>query len=443
MTEPVVKLASKPPCNRDDALAVLMQLRQQGHVAYFAGGCVRDQLLGLVPKDFDIATDAIPARVRQIFPNTQAVGAAFGVILVRQGQSVIEVATFRADGAYMDGRRPNSVRFTTAQEDAQRRDFTVNGLFFDPVDQQVIDYVGGQADLQARVIRAIGKADHRFAEDHLRLLRAVRFAARYNFTIEPVTAEAIRRHAPSLSRIAPERIADELRLMLTAPTRFNAWQLLWEMALVDVIFRFIPASDAAELNTTSSLIHHLPQQPVHFGLALAAAGLDYLRYAPAGGQWAWPADKLAHKLTQGLRQALKLSNEESDRLKEIFYWGGLLLVELPVPVARLKRFVVQPAAGDVRALLQAWQTVVPGQMGLDQLLTAIDQTDPATSAPTPLVTGVDLLAAGLPQGPVFKQILDQVYDAQLEDRVQTGEQAMDLARHLFATTPVPVKRPRA
>src|SRR3954471_7154893 len=171
--------------DRDDALAVVRRLREAGHVAYFAGGCVRDELLGLHPTDYDVATDAPPPRVRELFQNTQAVGAAFGVILVHHRRSVIEVATFRADLEYRDGRRPEGVRFTTAEEDAKRRDFTINGLFLDPVENKIIDYVGGQEDLKAKRLRAIGDPNERFAEDHLRLLRAIRFAARFNLTIEP------------------------------------------------------------------------------------------------------------------------------------------------------------------------------------------------------------------------------------------------------------------
>src|SRR5947209_8570545 len=212
---------SKPPCLREDALAVVRRLREAGHVAYFAGGCVRDLLLGKEPKDYDVATDAPPQRVRALFSNTQAVGAAFGVILVRHRRSQVEVATFRSDGTYLDGRRPEAVRFTTAAEDAQRRDFTINGLFLDPVADQVIDFVGGREDLKAGVIRAIGEPSARFGEDHLRMLRALRFAARFGFQIEPRTQDAIRRHAPQLVRISPERIAEELRF--TLPGRNGAW----------------------------------------------------------------------------------------------------------------------------------------------------------------------------------------------------------------------------
>src|SRR5687768_567649 len=177
MSEPPDQPPQGKRSTREDALAVVRRLRDAGHVAYFAGGCVRDLLLGLEPKDYDVATDAPPERVRSLFNRTQAVGAAFGVILVRQRDSQVEVATFRSDGRYDDGRRPTGVRFTTAEEDARRRDFTINGLFLDPLDgDKVIDFVGGQEDLKAGRLRAIGDPDARFAEDHLRLLRAVRFA---------------------------------------------------------------------------------------------------------------------------------------------------------------------------------------------------------------------------------------------------------------------------
>ena len=235
---------SKPRCHHDDARAILERLRTAGHVAYFAGGCVRDLLLGREPKDWDVATDAPPNRVRALFSNTQAVGAAFGVILVRFRGSQVEVATFRADPKKVDGRHPTGVSFTTAEEDAKRRDFTINGLFLDPlrdgsIHDQVIDYVGGRADLAAKVIRAIGDAEARFNEDHLRILRAVRFAARFGFTIEPATASAIRRHAGQLVRISPERIADELRIMLTPATRVAAYRTLEDLQLRHLMFRFL------------------------------------------------------------------------------------------------------------------------------------------------------------------------------------------------------------
>ena len=255
-------------------------LRDAGHIAYFAGGCVRDLLLGIEPKDWDIATDAPPSRVRELFLSTQAVGAAFGVILVRHRRSVVEVATFRAEGPYLDGRHPSKVTFTTAEQDAQRRDFTINGLFLDPTEDRVIDYVGGQADLKAQRIRAIGDPDARFEEDHLRMLRAVRFAARFGFTIEQQTAAAIVAHAGQLKRISPERIAEELRMMLTSATRVDAWRMLWELQLLQVILRGLPEKPRRPYSDT-----HTPPlfpliatgEPIGFGLSLAGLVLCYRR----------------------------------------------------------------------------------------------------------------------------------------------------------------------
>ncbi|HMB96217.1 MAG TPA: 16S rRNA (guanine(966)-N(2))-methyltransferase RsmD, partial [Tepidisphaeraceae bacterium] len=257
---------STPLGNREDALAIVQQLREAGHIAYFAGGCVRDELLGIKPEDYDIATDAPPPRVRELFKNTQAVGAAFGVILVRHRGSIIEVATFRTDDAYHDGRRPSQVHFTNAEQDAKRRDFTINGIFLDPIENKVIDFVGGHEDLKAKRLRAIGEPDHRFEEDHLRLLRAVRFAARFDFAIEPATAAAIAKHAPHLKRISPERIADELRRMLAPPTRVAAWKLLGDFGLLPVIFRNLPEKSIWPPPSEALFLHVAPEQPIAFSL---------------------------------------------------------------------------------------------------------------------------------------------------------------------------------
>src|SRR4051794_39693814 len=297
-----------PRSDRDDALAVVRRLREAGHVAYFAGGCVRDQLLGLTPKDYDVATDAPPQRVRELFTRTDAVGAAFGVILVRQRRSQIEVATFRTDLEYRDGRRPEGVRFATAEQDAQRRDFTINGLFLDPIEDRVIDYVGGQADLKDKVLRAIGNPDERFAEDHLRLLRAIRFAARFGLIIEPATDEAIARHAQHLARISPERIAEELRQMLTPPTRPTAWRMICRYALEGVLFRFVRLPGAA---AHPEVIGHrdpvfervAPGSTIPFGLALAAAAVEHAvsRLVDLSD---WPSLSV-RQYVKGVRQALR------------------------------------------------------------------------------------------------------------------------------------------
>jgi poly(A) polymerase len=420
-----------PRSDRDDALAVVRRLREAGHVAYFAGGCVRDQLLGLVPKDYDVATDAPPQRVRELFTKTDAVGAAFGVILVRQRQSQIEVATFRTDLEYRDGRRPEGVRFATAEQDAQRRDFTINGLFYDPVEDRVIDYVGGQADLKAMVLRAIGNPDERFAEDHLRLLRAVRFAARFGLTIEPATDDAIARHAQHLARISPERVAEELRLMLTPPTRVDAWRMIRRYTLDGVMFRFVrvPGTTAyPEIAAQRAPVFErvVPDRPIPFGLALAATSVEHALGRLSGlSNW---HDLSVRQYVKAARQALRLSNDESDQMEGTLYGLELLLKSASPTVAALKRFLARPTAPLSRALLAALPPELAGHRDqLERSLSGLEQTD---YAPPPLITGDDLTAAGLTPGPLFKRILDEVYDAQLEDRIETKDQATQLALDL-------------
>jgi tRNA nucleotidyltransferase/poly(A) polymerase len=416
-------------------MAVLTKLRQAGFVAYFAGGCVRDQLFGLEPKDYDIATDATPRQIQEQFRKTQAVGAAFGVILVHQGQSAIEVATFRADSSYLDGRHPSAVRYATPQEDAFRRDFTVNGMFFDPLEERVIDFVGGQADLSARRLRAIGRADERFAEDHLRLLRAVRFASRFNLDIEPETAQAIGRHVGSLVRISPERIAEELRLILTPPTRVVAWPMLWEFGLLEPIFRFAPpppdqkrAFDPAR----SVFLSVSSGETIGFALALAAASLCYqAHHLPLDADLrSLLSDPFIRKQVRAVRQALKTSNETTDQMQAILRGVGVLLQEAKPSVAQLKRFYSQPTAADAILILSALKQIGVQADRVDWLRERFGELQQMDCAPVPLVNGEDLLAAGLSPGPRFKHILHDVYDAQLENRVIEKSQAMELALKL-------------
>jgi poly(A) polymerase len=423
--------SSKPPSTREDALAVLVRLREAGHVAYFAGGCVRDLLLGRAPKDFDVATDAPPKRVRDLFANTQAVGAAFGVILVHYRTSVIEVATFRAEGPYLDGRHPSQVRFTTAQEDAKRRDFTINGLFLDPVDGRVIDHVGGQADLQAKIIRAIGNPDERFDEDHLRMLRAVRFASRFGFAIEPATAHAIIQHAPQLIRISPERIAEELRIMLTPITRADAYRMLEELHLRELIFRFYPPTKLLQTGDRSISVFNAlaPSEPIPFGLALAAAGLDHQLWHSLPHVDPRPLLErvAAQQLVHALRQSLKISNEESEQTLGALEGLAPLLRPHPPTVATLKRFLARPTSPLSRQLLQAIGSTVLHDPRVQELQRQFAELEKTQVAPPPLITGDDLTAAGLSPGPLFKTMLDAAYDAQLEDRITTRDQALELA----------------
>jgi len=426
--------------SRDDAVAVVRRLRESGHVAYFAGGCVRDQLLGLEPKDYDVATDAPPDRVRQLFSNTQAVGAAFGVILVRHRKSQIEVATFRTDLQYRDGRRPEGVVFTTAEEDAKRRDFTINGMFYDPVEEKVIDYVGGRADLQGRLLRAIGNPRERFGEDYLRLLRAVRFAARFDLEIEPATADAMLKSAGWLSAITPERIAEELRLMLAPPTRTRAWPMLWRFKLTDVIFRYL-VQGPVTFKPQSSLLLALiaANEPITFGLALAAATLETWLMEDAGRDVrARLEPRAVRTMVQAMRKALRISNDESDEMGDALAGIAPLLADAPPPtLAQKKRFLARPSAASSRQLLRALGRIGLFQDRVEALEAEFDELAKSEFAPPPLVTGDDLTAAGLQPGPVFKRVLDAVYDAQLEDRVRTKAEAMELAMKLASSEPPP------
>ena len=429
-----------PPSARDAACAIVRRLRDAGHVAYLAGGCVRDRLLGLEPKDYDVATDAAPDRVRELFPNARFVGEAFGVSLVRHLRHDTEVATFRTESGYHDGRRPSVVQYSDARSDAQRRDFTLNALFEDPFpsdeSHRIIDYVGGLADLHARVLRAVGDPDQRLGEDYLRLLRAVRFAARFDLSLDPATQAALRRHAPDLSRITRERIGGEVRAMLTGARPHAAVTLLQDLGL-----------DAPALNEPrdvgpSALLASLTPD-ADYALRLAAWLLDRQPPRPtstsdpvAGSSWL--ASLHPYELNgplldavQRWREAINLSNDETQGVLATLRalasgaawpaWG----------VASRKRWLALPRAGSARALFAAGRASRPE---FARLADALDAQAPALEAqgvaPAPFIQGHDLIALGLKPGPAFKPLLDACYDAQLELRVQNREAALELAKSL-------------
>jgi poly(A) polymerase len=424
----------QPISRREDALAIVRRLVDAGHVAYFAGGCVRDALLGLTPKDYDVATSAVPDEVRRLFPRSQGVGQAFGVVLVRVGQSVIEVATFRADGNYTDGRHPDEVHFAGPDEDARRRDFTINGLFFDPLADRVIDLVGGVADLKEGLLRAIGDPQQRFAEDYLRLLRAVRFAARFDLKMDDATAAAIRINADRLPRIAPERIADELRAMFTADRdiRVEAEEWLYFLGLTPVILRHLfEATDVGarepvelDLRTFQSLRDDIP---ISFPLALASLSLDALL---ARRRSVTDVLRAAPTIERALRQTLRLSNEESAALRTILGTADFL-TETPPTVAQLKRFLSLPHSAEAFDLLRAIAGIGWHGQHIGPLFERAAAFAPDEIAPPPLVTGDDLTNAGFAPGPKFKAALDAAYDGQLEGRVSTPAEALAVARSIL------------
>jgi len=335
-------LTIDPEAQKKFAVQVVQRLQRAGHEAYWAGGCVRDLLLGRAPKDYDVATSATPSEIRNLFGyrRTLAIGAAFGVITVRgpKGAGNIEVATFRQDLAYSDGRHPDAVVFSSAAEDARRRDFTINGLFYDPLAEQVLDFVGGQEDLKAGLIRAIGQPEQRFAEDKLRMLRAVRFAAGFDFTIEPATFAAIRQMASQITVVSAERIAEEMRRMLTGPKRVRAVNLLLETGLAAAVLPEIVVSDTAARDRLQQSLETLGRldQP-SFPLALAA---------------------LLHKLVDAdaacaVARRWKLSNAESDRCCWLIAHCQTLHNAHTMPWSALQPLLVSPGIEELLALLAA------------------------------------------------------------------------------------------
>ncbi len=397
----------------DSALSIIQSLRKEGHVALLAGGCVRDRLLGRVPKDYDVATDALPDRVREMFPRARLVGAKFGVMLVRKFGHDIEVATFRTDGRYSDGRRPDSVSFGTELDDARRRDFTVNGLFLDPVDQRIIDHVGGREDLAGKTIRTIGDPDERFSEDHLRMLRAVRLAARLNFQIETATANAIRRLAPNLQSISPERIWMELEQILTEPTRASGWSLLQSLGLRPHLSSHWPA-DSAKDALTNRRLSALPIRMIDCPLALAAI-------------------LVGDEVIVGRRicRAFRLSNQTIRRTE----WLLRSLPSVPRATAlELADFKSLLSNADWESLLDLAQADLTsrghGQETVEQARWRASLISPEDAAPLPLLTGDDLSALGVSPGPAMGEILRRLYRAQLNDEIGDRNAAIRLAELL-------------
>lgn len=379
--------------SHDAARSIALRLREAGHVAYFAGGCVRDQLLGLEPADFDVATSAKPDEITAIFKGAKGVGESFGVMLVRTGGVVVEVATFRADGPYSDSRRPDSVRFATPEEDAHRRDFTVNGLFMDPSSGEVIDFVGGRADVAARVLRAIGSPHERIREDRLRMLRAARFAARFALEIDPRTALAIRTHASELAGVSRERIGIEIRKIVEHRRRVHGAGLVESLGLDAAVFGE-PHSDGP-LPRLAAIEHGRP-----VGALLAAWLRDRVDRGGGAGRWT---------------EALMLSNRESGDLDTTLGLVAWMLDGFDgAPIADRRLTLASPLTPSA---LDIVGVEAPARSQAIRDWMAPYATTTGGLAPARWVTGGDLIAAGLRPGPSMGSILDRVYRAQLEGRV--------------------------
>jgi poly(A) polymerase len=424
-----------PEEQRRFAIEVVEELRAAGFAAYWAGGCVRDQLLGRTPWDFDVATDAKPDEIRGLFGRrrTLAIGAAFGVITVlgppEAGQ--VEVTTFRRDSAYSDGRHPDHVTFSSPEEDARRRDFTINGMFYDPLADQLIDFVGGADDLRAGIVRAIGLARERFTEDKLRMLRAIRFATIFDFRLEPATEAAIREMAAEITVVSAERIAAEIEIMLVQANRARAVRLLAETGLLDAVLPEVGSlSHAARggfaIEPTLVLLERLVQPTFALSLAVLLHGVGVPPLAgdapPRGGTPAIAAD---------IGRRWRLARKDSDRAGWLLAHWGALGAARQMPWSKLQPLLTSEGVVELLALHDALASV--GEVDPAEIHYCRERLalPPPELDPPPLVTGADLIALGIPRGKLYARLLEQLRDAQLDGAIGTKEEALKMARRLW------------
>ena len=407
---------------REFATEIVRKLRDAGFSAYFAGGCVRDLLLDRPAKDYDVATSARPEQVRELFgrKRTLAVGESFGVIVVLGPKAAghVEVATFRTDLEYVDGRRPQGVVFCSPEEDAYRRDFTINGMFYDPLTSQVIDYVGGEADLAAGLVRAIRNPRERMQEDKLRMLRAVRFTAHLNFQLDPATATAVQDLSSELTVVSAERIAQELRKMLVDPQRRRAMHLAAELRLLPVILPELTlGNDAAT-----------------FAASTTATALERVQAPTFEMAWAILLQELPAANIEVICRRLKLSNDELARTVWLVTHLPVLRQAPQLSLSQLKRLLAHPGHLELlrtlHALLLAEGADLHPVFFTEEFLL---QTPAAEINPPPLLTGADLIGLSLTPGPRFRELLEQVRDAQLNGEIATPEAALALVHQLQAS----------
>ncbi len=406
------------------ALSVVRKLRERGHQALWAGGCVRDQLRGEKPKDYDVATDARPEQIQQIFGRrrTRSIGAAFGVVSVvgprRAGP--IEVATFRRDEGYSDGRHPDRVTFTTAEEDARRRDFTVNGLFYDPIRLELIDYVDGQADVRDGIIRCIGNPLDRFHEDRLRMLRAVRFATTLGYEIETNTLAAIQQTADQIADVSAERIAGEMRRILVHEQRSTGLGLLRQTGLCRVV---LPEYAVLEEPTRDDRWEEMEAvldalQTDQFPTALAAA--------------LWPlcqtSDSVAASIVAKLGRRWKLTNHERSRTTWLLRNLTTARYARQVPWPQLQRVLVEKGTPELLAFSRAVNLGIDGSEEDYQFCCEQRKRPPEQLNPSPLVDGHDLQELGIPIGRHYSSLLDEIRDAQLDGQLQDRQEALTWAQ---------------
>lgn len=450
-------MSAHPSSLESSARGIVRRLREAGFIAYFAGGCVRDMTLGKVPKDYDVATSATPEQVQSIFPRHVAVGAHFGVIMVIEEGIPFEVASFRADGVYIDGRRPESVRFTTAREDAERRDFTINGMFFDPLAAdgagELIDYVGGRADLEARLLRAIGDPVARFAEDRLRMLRAVRFGA-LGFRVEDATWAALRVAAPEIHAVSPERIREELVRIFTHPTRVAGWDLLDASGLMAEVLPELTALKGVEQPPqfhpegdvfvhTRLVLSHLPAEPVSPALAFGTLLHDIGKPATMridhadGGRIRFNGhEHVGAELAERVMRRLRFSNDETEAVVEMVRNHMVFKDVQKMRVAKVKRFLARPWM-DEELLLHRADCLGSHAMldNFDFLHAKREEFAHEPLIPEPFLTGHDLIRLGWKPGPKFKEVLEAALNRQLEGGFRDAGEARDWVAREYGAQP--------
>ena len=437
--------------SRELALRISKRLQEQGHQALFVGGCVRDLLLHREPADYDVATDATPAEVLSLFPNSLSVGAQFGVVLVQENDAKVEVATFRSDVGYSDGRHPDRVVYAqTPQEDVQRRDFTINGLLMDPASGKIFDYIGGQNDLKTGVVRAIGDASRRFEEDKLRMMRAVRFAARFGYSIEAQTFAAIRRHSPAIEQVSAERIREELTKLLMEGAARRGFELLDEAGLLEAVLpevsrmkgveqpplyhpegdvwihtrlmlEQLPAGASATL-AWGVLLHDVGKPPTFRSAVETGDRIRFDRHVEVGTQ-----------MTSEICGRLRFSNEDAGQIAALVANHLRFKDAQEMRASTLKRFVRLPHFEEHLELHRL--DCLSSHRNLeayDYVSRFLAETPASEVRPERLITGEDLKRMGLPPGPLFATILREVEDARLDGEVHDREAALAFAKSRIA-----------
>ena len=428
--------------NKAAAVEIIGKLQKEGHVAYLAGGCVRDMLRGEIPKDYDIATSALPEQITSIFSKTREVGVHFGVVIVIKDNQAFDVATFRNDGSYKDGRHPEDVTFSTPEEDTARRDFTINGIFFDPISQKHIDFVDGRSDIEKKVVRAIGDPDLRFQEDHLRLLRAVRFAARFNYEIEEKTWKSIKLNASGISKISKERVRDELTKILLNENRVLGFDLLVDSGLMEHIIpeilqlkgceqppQFHPEGDVfvhtrlmlsllkdnPSIELVLSVLLHDIGKPATYSFDEAADGIRFNGH-----------DKLGAEMSNQILRGLKFSNSIIENVVQMVANHMTFKDVQKMRQSKLKRFMSRSTFSDEKELhrvdcLGSWG----GLDNYDFLNEKMIEFANEPIIPAPLLPGKDLIELGWAPGPSLGETLNSVQDLQLEGTLNSKEEALE------------------